>query len=155
MQLILWRHAEAADDAPTDLARELTLRGKKQASKMSAWLANQLGGDLTGWTIISSPAMRTRQTAATLAQNFDIVDAIAPDCPPDAVLKAAKWPGNAANVIVVGHQPTLGMVAAKLINGVDGYVAVKKGAMWWFESRDRDGERQTVLKAMASPDTVP
>ena len=59
---------------------------------------------------------------------------------------------------MVGHQPTLGMVAAYLINGVDGYVAVKKGAMWWFEMREREGrregKRQAVLKAMASPDTI-
>ena len=68
------------------------------------------------------------------------------------MLFRSAWPENSNNVIVVGHQPTLGMVAARLINGIDGYVSVKKGAMGWFETRERDGRRETVLKAMASPD---
>lgn len=45
MNLILWRHAEAEDVATTlrmhrstDLQRELTQRGHKQADKMAAWL---------------------------------------------------------------------------------------------------------------------
>ena len=31
MNLILWRHAEAEDIAASDLARQLTARGRKQA----------------------------------------------------------------------------------------------------------------------------
>lgn len=33
MQLILWRHAEAEDLAPRDLARNLTLKGHRQAEQ--------------------------------------------------------------------------------------------------------------------------
>ena len=158
MQLILWRHAEAEDDAPTDMARRLTPKGQKQASKMAAWAATQAGGDLNGWRVIASPAVRAQQTAGALKLPFETVDALAPDATRDDILREAQWPDAASNVIVVGHQPTLGMVAAYLINGVDGYVAVKKGAMWWFEMREREGrregKRQAVLKAMASPDTI-
>ena len=70
------------------------------------------------------------------------------------MFQAAAWPDGKTGVIVVGHQPTLGMVAARLINGVDGYVAIKKGAMWWFETRHRYGREQVVLKAMISPDAA-
>ena len=154
MQLILWRHAEAEDDAPTDMARRLTPKGQKQALKMAAWAAAQADGDLNTWRVIASPALRAQQTAGALRMPFESVDALAPDATPKEILSAAKWPDAASNVIVVGHQPTLGMVAAYLINGVDGYVPVKKGAMWWFEMREREGKRQTVLKAMASPDTI-
>ena len=154
MQLILWRHAEAEDDAPSDMARCLTSKGRKQAAKMAAWMTAQVGGDLDPWRVIASPATRAQQTAATLQANFETVHSIAPDATPEGILQAAGWPHAGKNVLVVGHQPTLGMVAAFLINGVDGYVSVKKGAMWWFETRERDGKPQAVLKAMASPDSV-
>ncbi len=155
MQLILWRHAEAEDDAPSDLARRLTAKGHKQAEKMAGWLKAQEGEQLKSWRVIASPAVRTQQTAEALGSSFETVDAIAPDATAEAVLRAANWPLANDNVIVVGHQPTLGMAAAYLMNGVEGYVSVKKGAMWWFETRERDGEPQTILKAMASPDTTP
>lgn len=154
MQLILWRHAEAEDDAPSDLARALTARGRKQAEKMAAWFKSHAQGDAQNWHVMSSPAVRALQTAAALGFPVETVESIAPDAPADNVLAAANWPKAKRNIIVVGHQPTLGMVAARLINGVDGYVSVKKGAMWWFETRERDGTRQAVLRAMASPDAT-
>jgi len=154
MQLILWRHAEAEDDAPSDLARQLTVKGHRQAEKMAAWLKSQVDVGATPWRVIASPAVRTQQTAQALGVVFETLDEIAPDVSAQSVLKAAHWPQGNENVVVVGHQPTLGMVAAQLMNGVDGYVAVKKGAMWWFEMRQKGGTPQTVLRAMASPDTV-
>ena len=154
MQLILWRHAEAEDDAPSDKARRLTGKGHKQSAKMAAWLKAQAGGGMKRWRVIASPAVRAQQTAEALQVPFETVDAIAPDASADAVLRAAGWPQGEENVIVVGHQPTLGMVAAYLINGVAGYVPVKKGAMWWFESREHGDKPQAMLKAMASPDTI-
>ena len=154
MQIILWRHAEAEDDAPSDLVRKLTPRGQKQAAKVAFWLKSQLGGDLRHWRVIASPAVRAQQTAAALGMPLETVESIAPDAPTDAVFQAAAWPDGKTGVIVVGHQPTLGMVAARLINGVDGYVAIKKGAMWWFETRHRYGREQVVLKAMISPDAA-
>jgi phosphohistidine phosphatase len=154
MQLILWRHAEAEDNAPSDLLRPLTLRGRKQAAKVAGWLHEQLGSDLPQWRVIASPALRAQQTATALQLPVQTVETIAPDCGAHAVLAAAGWPHAAQNVIVVGHQPTLGMVAARLINGADGYISIRKGAMWWFESRDRQGGIQTVLRAMVTPDTV-
>lgn len=157
MQLILWRHAEAEDNAVSDMARNLTLKGKKQAAHMSAWLHSQLRDDIVDWQLVVSPANRAQQTAAALGLPITTIDEIAPDAPAEAILTAALWPSNTRNVIIVGHQPTLGKVAARLINGTDGYVSVKKGAMWWFEVGEmnlRDGRSVTKLKAMATPDTV-
>jgi phosphohistidine phosphatase len=136
------------------MARQLTGKGHKQAGKMAAWLRAQAGGGIKHWRVIASPAVRARQTADALLLPFETVDAIAPDASPESVLKAANWPRGDENVVVVGHQPTLGMVAAYLINGVAGYVPVKKGAIWWFESREHGDKPQALLKAMASPDTI-
>jgi phosphohistidine phosphatase len=152
MQLILWRHAEAEDLAPSDLRRNLTVKGRIQAEQMARWLKQQIRqqtkDEFRDWRVIVSPAVRAQQTASALEMNFETLDSIAPDAAPDAVLSAANWPRSQFNAIVVGHQPTLGMVAARLLNGTDGYVSIKKGATWWFESRERNGTEQTVLKAM-------
>lgn len=157
MDLILWRHAEAEDYASSDLARRLTPRGERQAARMAQWIESQLGNlalRSNQWRVIASPAVRAQQTAAALGIPVETIDAIAADASVNAILHAANWPGNASNVIVVGHQPTLGMVAGRLLNGVEGYVSVKKGAVWWFRQRERDGESKAVLVAMATPDTV-
>ena len=153
MQIILWRHAEAEDLAPSDLARNLTIKGRKQADAMAAWLRKQMHDDFSQWRIIVSPATRAQQTAFALQLKFETLDSLAPDATAAAVLNAARWPDSEFNVIVVGHQPTLGMVAARLMNGVDGYVAVKKGATWWFETRERNGQMQAVMKAMTTPES--
>jgi phosphohistidine phosphatase len=153
MQIILWRHAEAEDLAPSDLARNLTLKGLKHAESMATWVRKQLHDDFGNWRVIASPANRAQQTAAALQMKFETIDSLAPDATPESILNAARWPDSAFNVIVIGHQPTLGMVAARLMNGVDGYVAVKKGATWWFETRERNGRVETVMKAMTTPES--
>lgn len=158
MQIILWRHADAEDLAASDLARNLTPKGLRQADRMASWLNGQIGDDWHQWRVVASPANRAQQTARALQRPVETVHAIAPDAPPEAVLTAAGWNlpagGAAPNVIVVGHQPTLGMVAALIIHGEAGYLSVKKGAMWWFEVRERDGKRQALLKAVMSPEAV-
>ncbi len=57
MDLILWRHAEAEDEADGqhDLERALTPRGEKQAARMAAWLDRHLP---EGASILCSPARR-------------------------------------------------------------------------------------------------
>ena len=66
----------------------------------------------------------------------------------DELLTAAGWPGSAETVLVVGHQPTLGIVAARLLCGSDQAWAIKKGAVWWIERRERDGFVDVTLIAV-------
>lgn len=150
MELILWRHAEAEDGAPDD-ARRLTLRGLDQAKRIADWLSTRLP---TRYRLIASPARRTQQTAAALRTTFETVAALAPGASVDAVLDAAGWPGWNGTVIVVGHQPTLGAVAARLLGGDDAFWSVGKGAVWWLADRDREGSAGVVLRATISPDLV-
>jgi phosphohistidine phosphatase len=150
MDLILWRHAEAADSLP-DLARALTPRGAKQAKQMAEWLKSRLPRHTR---VIASPAERTRQTAAALAADFEIVRALAPGASPTAVLAAAGWPDIKGAVVVVGHQPTLGLVASMLIAGEPMPWSIKKGAVWWLSHRVRGEQPQVVLRAVMSPDLL-
>lgn len=154
MHIILWRHADAEDNAVDDLARALTPRGLKQAAKTAAWLKSQIGESLPHVRVIVSPALRAVQTAQALNVPFDVDETLAPDAAPQAILTAAGWPNAKRNALIVGHQPTLGMVAARLLNNADGYVSVRKCAVWWFATRERDGRREAVLKAMTDVESL-
>jgi phosphohistidine phosphatase len=153
MDLILWRHAEAEDEAPgvDDLQRALTPRGEKQAARMAAWLDRELGENVK---ILCSPALRCEQTVLPLGRKYKIRDELAPDVLPDSVLTAAQWPDAKQPVLIVGHQPTLGQTAAKLLGMKPHELSIRKGAVWWFRSRERDGGDQVVLVAVLPPDMV-
>jgi phosphohistidine phosphatase len=152
MELILWRHAEAEDQAPGgDSARVLTKKGAKQAERMAQWLGARIGDD---WRIVVSPATRTLQTVKALGRKFEVDDAAGTGTSPETLIRATGWPGAKKNVLVVGHQPTLGEVAAELLGVEDGGLSVRKGSVWWFASRSRDGELETLLKAVVSPEQL-
>lgn len=151
MELILWRHAEAQDAGPKgDFARELTKRGRKQAQKMAEWLRPRLEGD---WRVIASPAARAIQTVSPLGRDFETQPALDTSATAEEVLHEAGWP-KGGRVIVVGHQPTLGEVAAFLMSGVGGDIGIRKGAVWWFATRERGATTETVLKAVLNPELL-
>ena len=56
-------------------------------------------------------------------------------------------------MIVVGHQPDLGLALAYLL-GASGSFSVKKGALWWVSNRVRDENDQVVVRAVMSPDLL-
>lgn len=150
MDLILWRHAEAADGTP-DLARQLTAKGTKQAQDVAHWLRPRLPKHTR---VIVSPAERTLQTAKALTEDFEIVRALAPGASPVAVLAAARWPEHKGAVLVVGHQPALGLLASMLIAGEPMPWSIKKGGVWWLSRRVRGEQSQVVLRAVVSPDLL-
>lgn len=154
MELLLWRHAEAEEGTP-DIKRKLTERGEKQAQQMAAWLRKCAPERLR---ILVSPARRCQQTAQALDLPFETELRVGPGSGVADVLAAAGWPegdeqgdGRRA-VLVVGHQPTLGRVAALLLSGEEASWTIKKGALWWFTNRTRLGETQTMLKAAVPPE---
>ncbi|MDZ5457454.1 phosphohistidine phosphatase SixA [Azohydromonas lata] len=151
MDLILWRHAEAHDlrEGDTDdLARALTPKGERHAARMAQWLNQVLPASTR---VLVSPAVRTQQTAQALERRFKTVAALAPDGTVDGLLDAARWPDAKEPVLVVGHQPTLGLAAAYLLAGTAQAWSIRKGAAWWLRCRDKDGQRQVALLAVRSP----
>ncbi|MBA4110431.1 MAG: histidine phosphatase family protein [Leptothrix sp. (in: Bacteria)] len=158
MDLILWRHAQAqahvvedgsAASFAEDLARALTPKGDRQAERMAAWL-NQRLTDTT--RVLVSPAKRTQQTAQALGRFFKTVATIAPDASVDDLLAAARWPHAKDPVLLVGHQPTLGLLASRLLSGQDLPWTLRKGAVWWLRGREREGQLEVTLHAVQSPD---
>lgn len=142
MDLILWRHAEAADGRP-DTARPLTSHGREQAREMAAWLRPRLPEPLL---VLVSPARRAQQTAAALDRPFETSPAIATGACARDLLRAAEWPESTRTVLLVGHQPALGEVAALLLTGQEAPWRIAKGAVWWLHRRQRGGRHEVVLR---------
>ena len=144
MDLLLWRHAEA-EDGEDDLKRRLTERGHKQAKTMAAWLLAHQPKEMR---IVASHAVRAQQTAEALGLPFETSRRIGPEACVSELVAASGWPMAKGAVLIVGHQPTLGRLAALLLSGAEADWSVKKGALWWFTNRVRDDETQTVLRAV-------
>jgi phosphohistidine phosphatase len=153
MDLILWRHAEALEmrEIRDDLDRGLTPKGERQAQRVAAWLNRQLPASTR---VLVSPARRAQQTAAPLDRKVKTVPTLAPEGTVEGLLHAVRWPDAREPVLVVGHQPTLGLAAAYLLAGQPQAWAVRKGAVWWLRARERDGVLQVVLHAVISPELV-
>jgi phosphohistidine phosphatase len=152
MDLILWRHAEAEDlGVGDDLQRSLTRRGDKQAARMGDWLRHHLPDDAR---ILCSPARRCEQTVRPLRRHYLLAEELAPGASVDEVLGLAQWPGDGETVVVVGHQPTLGAVIARLLQMRGGDCTVRKGAVWWLRTRASEGHRQASVVAVQSPDLL-
>lgn len=131
--LILWRHADAemaniAIGVDGDMARELTIKGKQQAKVMAHWLQAHLPKNLL---LLSSPAVRAFETAEALKYNINLHQALKPCAALRdvlSVLENIKSPTQ--NLLIVGHQPWLGLLVAHLTGGAD--MHIKKGAIWWL-----------------------
>lgn len=157
MDLILWRHAEAEDldDADEacggDLSRRLTPRGDKQAARMAAWLDRQLPEGVSIWC---SPAVRTEQTVLALGRKYRVREELHPGGSVEALLNLVHWPHAKQAALVVGHQPTLGRVAAQLLNLAEPECSIRKGSVWWLRQREKNGQAQTILLTVQTPELL-
>lgn len=146
MDLILWRHAEA-EDGLDDARRKLTAKGHRQAGAMAKWLQAQLP---KRYVVVASPAVRTCETAAALVSEFETSDDVGLGANPDSVLHAAGWPHASHPVVIVGHQPTMGMTAAQLLAGKPLQWSVRKGSIVWIVRRGS----ANVLRAVLAPEMI-
>jgi phosphohistidine phosphatase len=132
MELYILRHAIAADlgqmGARTDDERPLTDEGRRRMQLACQGMA-RLG--LRFDQIVSSPLVRTRQTAELVVAQFDTPLALADELAPGATLRdlrAALRPYESKRrLLVVGHEPDCSTNTAALIGG--GNVEFKKGAL--------------------------
>lgn len=129
----IMRHgaAVARDPGATDDAkRPLTPEGKKKMQEIARGLV-RLGFE-PDW-IVSSPLVRAVETAEIVAESLsakvplDFADALRPGGSAEALVSfLAKHPGR-RRVLVVGHEPDLGQMAARLIDTRHAHLAFKKG----------------------------
>jgi phosphohistidine phosphatase len=134
LELYLIRHgiaAERGDEYPDDSKRPLTSGGIARLREEGKALA-ALGVEFD--QILASPLTRTKQTADILVESMKnkapvaTVDALAPAGTPSAVMQEIAKHARKARVALVGHEPNLGELAARLI-GARTPLEFKKGAI--------------------------
>jgi phosphohistidine phosphatase SixA len=111
MRLFLVRHAEAGPGEPDEL-RPLTIEGRAAARTLGRRLAAEASPD----AVLASPLLRARETADEIARaaglDAEADDRLAPGATAEDVLAAVA--GRGERVVVVGHQPDCGRIAAAL-----------------------------------------
>ena len=134
LELYLIRHgvaAERGEDYPDDSKRPLTGSGMSKLRKEAKALNTlEVGFDL----IITSPLVRTKQTAEIISETLNgkppvtTSDSLAPAGTPAAVMQELARHMRKARIALVGHEPNLGELAARLI-GARSAIEFKKGAI--------------------------
>jgi len=117
VQLFVVRHADAAPGEPDEL-RRLTAEGRDQARTLGERLAGQ---GIRPDVVLTSPLLRARETGAAIAGELGCESEPSDFLGPGATaaeLRAAVA-GRGETVIVVGHQPDCGRIAAELGNGTE------------------------------------
>jgi phosphohistidine phosphatase len=123
-RLLLFRHAKAQSSQPgtEDRARKLIERGRKDAAKIGAYMANHA---IIPDRVMVSPSARTQETWKFAAAAFRPAPAAATverlyDATPQAILGVIKeTPEPAQVLLVVGHNPGLHELALMLVASGD------------------------------------
>jgi phosphohistidine phosphatase len=131
------RHAEAVDRTE-DISEEhryLTSRGRKRFRKVAKALQKAgAAPDL----ILTSPLLRAVQTADILAESLKyeddlLVDSLlSPGFRPQKLDRLLNLYPHAKELVLVGHEPDLGIVVGSLL-GTDGSCSLTKGAIVSFQ----------------------
>jgi len=134
LELYLIRHgvaAERSDEYPDDSKRPLTSGGISRLRKEAKALDEmEIGFD----HIITSPLVRARQTADVFAEllkskpSLSQSDALAPAGTPAGVMQELAKYLRKGRIALVGHEPNMGELAARLI-GARTPLEFKKGAI--------------------------
>lgn len=155
MDLILWRHADAGtgSEGPEDVLRPLSAKGEIQAERMADWLNLKLPETTK---IFVSPAMRTQQTAKALKRKFRTEELLSPERSFEEALECCGFPGGKQAALLIGHQPTLGLIASRLLFGYaqTSAMSITKGAVVWLRHREKHGDQEVVLRAYMSPEFI-
>jgi len=117
MRLYLVRHAEAAPGEPDEL-RSLTPEGRRQARHVAERLARS---EPRPAAVLCSPLLRAHETAEPIARALGLEaeadERLAPGAISEGLRAAVAGRGDA--VVVVGHQPDFGRIAAELTGGAE------------------------------------
>lgn len=149
MDLRLWRHGDAMS-GKLNPNRPLTERGRQRARRVATWLRAHPPEELR---VLGSPAARAHHRRR-LGTAFRILRLVGPDAVIADVIATSNWPDKGGAVLVVGHQPALGRLAALLLSGREADWAFMRGSLWWFRNRVRRNETQTVLRTVVAADLI-
>jgi phosphohistidine phosphatase len=156
IQLFLIRHGIAADRGPAwpdDGKRPLTEKGLARLRReVKALAALDVAFDL----VLVSPLVRARQTADVFAERMaphppvTVIDALAPSGTPAQVVEELGKHTRRRRIALVGHEPNLGELAARLI-GSRVAIEFKKGAICRIDVEALPPSRPGRLRWFATP----
>jgi phosphohistidine phosphatase len=139
VELLLVRHAMAAERGPhypDDRKRPLTADGVARFRRVVQGLKDF---DVKLELVLTSPLVRAHHTAELLVAGIggrprlDVLDALAPGGHVAQVLEAvAKHSKRTKHLALVGHEPDLGELAARLLRA-RGTIEFRKGAVCCIE----------------------
>lgn len=118
-RLLIMRHGQAAPGRP-DVWRELTVQGRREVTRMAAWLARRRDSE-TAVRVLASPYVRARQTADLMAERLgsrvETLSILTPEDVPDAVTDwlLAQAPGEP--LLLVSHMPLVSALTGWLVEG--------------------------------------
>jgi phosphohistidine phosphatase len=157
IELYLVRHAIAAERGPKypdDRLRPLTPAGSKKFSESVPGL-RELGVVLD--FVLTSPLVRARDTAALLSAGLKPkpgiaeIEALAPGGRHQAIVEAIKTHAKRhRRLALVGHEPDLGELAAKLL-AARGTIEFKKGGVALIEVDGATPGGPGTLRWMLTP----
>jgi phosphohistidine phosphatase len=119
-RLVVMRHAKAEQEGPTDFERPLSDRGRLEAAAAGDWLSAQ--GFAPSHALVSA-ALRTEQTWEAVASGGGW--SLSPDLDrglyaagPESALDLVRLvPTEVSSLIVIGHNPTMAVLAPVLDDG--------------------------------------
>jgi phosphohistidine phosphatase len=155
-ELYLIRHgvAEARGDKwPDDTKRPLTAKGAVRMRKAAKGLV-RLGVKLD--VVLTSPLVRARQTADIVAGSFDVrppivnAESLAPEGTYAGVLADLQRQGRRTRIALVGHEPNIGELAARLAGSRRAF-EFKKGAVCRIDVESMPPGGPGTLRWFATP----
>lgn len=139
-EIYLIRHGiaeERGEEWPDDTKRPLTDSGMARMRKIARAI-ERFGVELD--VVLTSPLVRTRQTAEIVAGAFNpapalvAVDSLAPGGSAAAVFEDLAKQAKRERIALVGHEPGIGELAARLL-GSRNPIEFKKGAVCRIDCR--------------------
>jgi phosphohistidine phosphatase len=139
MYIYLLRHAIAVPRGtpgyPND-DRPLTDEGKKKMMEEAKALVKVMDGiDI----ILTSPLARAKETAAIAAQalqaesKMEICSKLQPEYSGKFVVQFLAKYNSYKKIMLVGHEPQMGMIASYLLGSEKGVIEIKKGSLCCIE----------------------
>ncbi|MCA1981912.1 SixA phosphatase family protein [Nocardioides nematodiphilus] len=119
--LVIMRHAKAEASAPTDFERRLTDRGHADALEAGGWLAERVAAPDDALVSGAARTSETWEDVATgagwdldVAQHVDALYSAGSDATLDLIRDTDD---TTQTLVVIGHNPTVGMLAQLLDDG--------------------------------------
>ena len=160
--VFLVRHgpAEGMSAAQTDEERHLSPEGREKIERAASGLLS-LG--VAPEVILASPLVRARETAEILGRTLapevalEATTVLAPGSQIAAIIDALGNYSQASQIILTGHQPTMGELASTLLSGWPGLLALpfkpggiaaidlvalppkRQGSLSWFMTAEQLG----------------